>query len=101
MNRVPKTPAPGLGAPDPDAPFRKLVEGVRDYAIFLIDPEGYVQTWNEGAQRIKEYAAHEIILGIGLTLARRIIALHGGEITAKSPGIGKGAEFTVSLPLLR
>jgi signal transduction histidine kinase len=39
-------------------------------------------------------------LGIGLTLARRIVALHGGQLTAASAGIGKGAEFTVSLPLL-
>ena len=40
-------------------------------------------------------------LGIGLTLARRIVALHGGDITVRSAGVGKGAEFTVSLPLLR
>ena len=40
-------------------------------------------------------------LGIGLTLARRIVALHGGDITVRSDGVGKGAEFTVSLPLLR
>ena len=61
VNRLPKSSPPGLEGPDPDAPFRRLVEGVRDYAIFLIDPEGYVQTWNEGAQRIKGYAAHEIV----------------------------------------
>ena len=40
-------------------------------------------------------------LGIGLTLARRIVALHGGDITVRSAGVGKGSEFTVSLPLLR
>ncbi len=45
----------------PDASFRKLVDGVRDYAIFLIDPEGYIQTWNEGARRIKGYEPEEII----------------------------------------
>jgi len=39
-------------------------------------------------------------LGIGLTLARRIVALHGGSISAKSEGPGTGAEFTVSLPRL-
>jgi len=41
--------------------FRMLVEGVRDYAIFLLDPSGRVATWNNGAQRIKGYAADEII----------------------------------------
>jgi PAS domain S-box-containing protein len=39
-------------------------------------------------------------LGIGLTLARRIVQLHGGAIKAKSEGPGKGSEFTVSLPRL-
>jgi PAS domain S-box-containing protein len=38
-------------------------------------------------------------LGIGLTLARRIVKLHGGGIAAASDGPGKGAEFTVTLPL--
>ena len=41
--------------------FRMMVEGVRDYAIFLLDPAGYVVTWNEGAQRIKGYSPDEII----------------------------------------
>jgi len=41
--------------------FRMLVEGVREYAIFLLDPSGRVATWNAGAQRIKGYAADEII----------------------------------------
>jgi PAS domain S-box-containing protein len=37
------------------------VQHVKDYAIFLLDPHGHVVTWNEGAQRIKGYQAHEII----------------------------------------
>ncbi|PTL78700.1 PAS domain-containing sensor histidine kinase [Vitiosangium sp. GDMCC 1.1324] len=41
--------------------FRLLVESVRDYAIFMLDPKGYVSSWNEGAQRIKQYRAEEII----------------------------------------
>ncbi|MDP8950599.1 MAG: PAS domain S-box protein, partial [Actinomycetota bacterium] len=41
--------------------FRLLVEGVRDYAIFMLDPEGRVATWNEGAQRINGYEAQEIL----------------------------------------
>ena len=41
--------------------FRLLVESVRDYAIFMLDPNGYVLTWNAGAQRFKGYRAEEII----------------------------------------
>jgi PAS domain S-box-containing protein len=41
--------------------FRMLVEGVRDYAIFLLDPTGIITTWNPGAERIKRYSAAEII----------------------------------------
>jgi PAS domain S-box-containing protein len=41
--------------------FRLLVAGVKDYAIFMLDPAGRVSTWNEGAQRIKGYTSEEII----------------------------------------
>jgi len=41
--------------------FRLLVEGVTDYAIFLLDPNGIVTTWNLGAERIKGYSVQEII----------------------------------------
>jgi PAS domain S-box-containing protein len=41
--------------------FRLLVEGVRDYANFMLDPDGCVASWNEGAERIKGYKAEEII----------------------------------------
>jgi PAS domain S-box-containing protein len=41
--------------------FRLMVGGVRDYAIFMLDPEGVVATWNEGARRIKGYADEEIV----------------------------------------
>ena len=40
-------------------------------------------------------------LGIGLTLARRLIELHGGSIEARSDGLGKGSEFIVYLPLVK
>ena len=41
--------------------FRLLVEGVKDYAIFLLDPDGFISSWNSGAERIKGYSADEII----------------------------------------
>src|SRR5690606_3158618 len=40
--------------------FRLLVQSVQDYAIFMLDPDGRVATWNEGAERIKGYTAKEI-----------------------------------------
>ena len=78
--RTPATAAPGLAAPEsppgvagaepgatpPRLPvdgalFGLLVESVRDYAIFALDAEGIVRSWNAGAQRFKGYEAHEII----------------------------------------
>jgi diguanylate cyclase (GGDEF)-like protein/PAS domain S-box-containing protein len=41
--------------------FRILVEGVRDYALYLLTPEGLVANWNAGARRIKGYEAEEIV----------------------------------------
>jgi PAS domain S-box-containing protein len=41
--------------------FRSLVAGVTDYALIMLDPEGIVSSWNAGAERIKGYAAAEII----------------------------------------
>jgi len=41
--------------------FRRLVEGVTDYAIFMLDAQGHVVSWNPGAQRIKGYTPAEII----------------------------------------
>jgi PAS domain S-box-containing protein len=41
--------------------FRLLVESVQDYAIFMLTPEGYVASWNTGAQRMKGYESSEII----------------------------------------
>src|SRR6201995_1197710 len=41
--------------------FRPLVEGVPDYAFYMLDPTGIVTSWNIGAQRIKGYAPEEIL----------------------------------------
>ena len=57
------------GAPDRDLTalreseerFRLLVEGVKDYAILMLDPEGRVITWNKGVELIKGYRANEIL----------------------------------------
>src|SRR5580765_4444710 len=52
--------APAAG-PESFNLYRLLVESVRDYAIFALDSNGYVISWNIGAERIKGYQAHEII----------------------------------------
>src|SRR5205823_5193719 len=44
-----------------DEPYRRLVESVTDYAIFIVDPDGRIASWNRGAERIKGYTAGEII----------------------------------------
>jgi PAS domain S-box-containing protein len=54
-----KEPA-DAAAYDPDM-YRLLIERVRDYAIFALDATGHVRTWNPAAERIKGYAAEEII----------------------------------------
>ncbi|MFL5328711.1 MAG: PAS domain S-box protein [Gemmataceae bacterium] len=41
--------------------LRLMIESVQDYAIFMLDPEGCIATWNQGAERIKGYTAAEII----------------------------------------
>ena len=38
-----------------------IIEGVKDYAIFMLDAQGYIQSWNKGAERIKGYTVSEII----------------------------------------
>jgi len=43
------------------AKYKLLVDSVQDYAIFLLDQDGYVQTWNKGAEKIKGYKPEEII----------------------------------------
>jgi len=49
------------GAEEEARRFRLLVESVKDYAIFILDPNGNVATWNPGAERIKGYTAPQII----------------------------------------
>src|SRR2546430_7184442 len=58
MTTPPRPVAATREAPDT---FRILVEGVRDYAIFMLDGAGRVLTWNAGAQRLKGYRAEDII----------------------------------------
>ncbi|MDP9206551.1 MAG: PAS domain-containing sensor histidine kinase [Gemmatimonadota bacterium] len=75
--RTPKKTDPPPESPTPIIPIRNsgladaikhggrvyelMVDSVRDYAIFMLDPDGHIASWNKGAQRIKGYTADEII----------------------------------------
>src|SRR5438309_11621088 len=63
--RITRDPSDANGAQEKlrfsEERFRLLVEGVRDYAIFMLDPQGRILTWNIGAERLKGYTADEII----------------------------------------
>ena len=58
MTTTSKSPATVLGTEDS---FRLLVESLNDYAIVMLDPGGYVASWNAGAERFKGYRAAEIV----------------------------------------
>ncbi|WP_410673468.1 PAS domain S-box protein [Amycolatopsis sp. cmx-4-68] len=49
------------GEPPREERFRRLVQSVQDYGIFMLDPEGRISSWNAGAERIKGWSAEEII----------------------------------------
>src|SRR5262245_55252839 len=49
------------GTAQADQYYRLLVNSVRDYAIFMLDTDGIIKTWNTGAERVKGYTADEII----------------------------------------
>jgi PAS domain S-box-containing protein len=46
---------------DSERQFRLLIDGVKDYALFMLDTDGVISSWNSGAERIKGYAAEEIL----------------------------------------
>jgi PAS domain S-box-containing protein len=46
---------------DDEGRYRRLVEAVTDYAIYMLDPQGFITSWNAGAQRLKGYTPREII----------------------------------------
>ena len=55
------SPGPYVSGAENNGLFQLLVESIRDYAIFVLDPEGNILTWNAGAQAMKGYAQEEII----------------------------------------
>ena len=49
---------PAQSVDETDERYRLLVEGVTDYAIYMLDPAGQIVSWNTGAQLIKGYVPH-------------------------------------------
>ncbi|MGH8217040.1 MAG: ATP-binding protein [Steroidobacteraceae bacterium] len=91
-------PSAGTGgaAPAHGAPQRVLSVTVSDTGAG-IPPEFLPRAFELFAQA--RYSETQTGLGIGLTLARRLIELHGGRIEAHSDGVGRGSRFVVHLPL--
>jgi CheY-like chemotaxis protein len=64
-----------------------------------IDPEAIPKVFEMFAQVPSSATKPQGGLGIGLSLVQSLVALHGGSVSASSPGVGKGSTFTVRLPL--
>ena len=76
----------------------EVVLSVRDNGVG-IEPEMLPRVFDLFVQAEQSLARPEGGLGIGLTLARRLIELHGGRIIGQSDGLGRGSEFVVCLPV--
>lgn len=66
-----------------------------------IAPDELSRVFEMFAQSRRETANQSGGLGIGLALVRRLVELHGGSVSAESPGVGRGSTFTVRLPLTK
>lgn len=77
---------------------RQSILQVRDSGIGIA-PDLLPRVFDLFAQADRSLARSQGGLGIGLTLVRGLVEMHGGNVSAASPGVGKGSEFTVRLPL--
>jgi two-component system CheB/CheR fusion protein len=73
---------------------------VRDTGVG-IEPELLPRVFDMFVQGESGHGSDQGGLGLGLTLAKRLVEMHGGSIEARSEGIGKGSEFIVRLPILQ
>jgi len=99
-NAAKYTPVGGDITLEVDADRDDAILRVRDTGVG-IPPALLERVFDLFAQGERTLDRSEGGLGIGLTLARRIVALHGGSIKATSAGAGKGAEFVVRIPRLK
>jgi PAS domain S-box-containing protein len=90
--------------------YQLMVESVHDYAIFMLDPAGYIASWNRGAQKIKGYTRDEIIgqhfsifykpedIAIGHPQRELEIAAREGRFEEERPRLRKdGSEFVANV----
>jgi signal transduction histidine kinase len=82
-----------LAQEDGDAVVR-----VRDNGIGL-DPESIASIFEMFVQVDRSLERGQAGLGVGLTLSRQLVGLHGGKLSAQSPGAGQGSEFIVRIPI--
>jgi PAS domain S-box-containing protein len=75
----------------------QVVVAVKDTGVG-IPPEELPEMFELFAQGDRSLARSEGGLGIGLTVVKKLVEMHGGTVTAQSEGIGKGSEFTIRLP---
>ena len=66
-----------------------------------IAPEFLPQLFERFSQADASTTRNHGGLGLGLSIVRHLVEMHGGTIRAESPGVGQGATFIVSLPILR
>ncbi len=91
------TPAGGEIWIDGRKEGREVVVSMRDNGVG-ISCEALAHVFDMFCQADQSLEKSQGGLGIGLTLVRRLVELHGGTVNAQSEGIGKGSEFTVRLP---
>jgi PAS domain-containing protein len=79
--------------------LRLLVEGVKDYAIFMLDPDGYIVSWNAGAERIEGYQVEEVV---GKHLSLRPVKYFAAFVGDRA-GVGgeRSAMRLIGVPSLR
>jgi PAS domain S-box-containing protein len=92
------TPAGGRVTLEVEARAPRAVIRVRDTGVG-IEPEAMETIFDPFTQAKQTLARSEGGLGLGLALVRGLVALHGGDVGARSLGAGRGADFTVTLPL--
>src|SRR5215210_1538251 len=80
--------------------FRLMVEGVKDYAYFMLDPGGCVTTWNEGAERVEGYRAEEI-LGRHFSVFYTDEEAAGGHLDEKLRAAAKEGRYEEEGPRVR